>query len=98
MVMDSYWKKRLIVTVILVICAAAGYLGNQEDPNQETLLGEIALILNMGVFPLFGLYIYFWWKGRQERKEKIAEQEEERQVKKDRREIRKEAREEARKR
>lgn len=98
MVIDSYWKKRLVVTVILVICAAAGYLGNLEDPNQETLLGEIGIILNMAVFPLFGLYIYFWWKGRQERKVKITEKEEERLMKKDRREIRKEARDENRKR
>ena len=65
--MDSYWKKRLIVTVLLVFCAAAGWYGSTEDPEMKTTLGQVTSYLNMGVFPLFGVYIYFWWKGRQER-------------------------------
>lgn len=68
MIIDSYWKKRLIVTVLLVICAGAGFWGVQEDPARETWIGQTAAILNLGVFPLFGFYLYFWWKGRQERK------------------------------
>ena len=72
LITDSYIGKRIIISVIMIACVGIGYYGQYADPANLTWIGRIGGYFNMAVFPLFFLYGYFWWKGRQERKRKDA--------------------------
>lgn len=68
MIMDSYWKRRLIVTMLLAVCAGLSILADHLDPEKKSWIGQSGAEIIILVFPLFIAYAYFWWKGYQERK------------------------------
>ena len=72
LITDSYIWKRILISIAMIICVGIGYYGQSSDPDRLTWIGQIGNYFNMAVFPLFALYGYFWWKGRQERKQKEA--------------------------
>ncbi len=77
LITDSYIGKRIIISVIMIACVGIGYYGQYADPEKLSWVGRVGGYFNMAVFPLFFLYGYFWWKGRQERKQKDAARKEE---------------------
>jgi|GEM_PF-3375882 hypothetical protein len=70
MIVDSYWKKRIVVMVLMGACVGLSYFSSEKDPFQETLLGQIGAYTSYIVVVLAVVYIYFFWKGLQERRQK----------------------------
>lgn len=76
LITDSYIWKRILISIGMIICVGIGYYGQSSDPTQSTWVGKMGNYFNTAVFPLFPLYGYFWLKGRQERKQKEAAEQE----------------------